>query len=400
MFITEPTTPPQGGDTIPDDPAEAMIAGLEASGTTLADDSALAAAPPAAAEGEGGEAPADGATPPAGGAPPADASKQDGEGKPVEAAAPALGPDGKPVEATPPADGTTPPAKNEAVEKEIKDLGIKSERTQARFRELSEQVATAAPVMAALKEAGIDAAQLPQVIQRAATADNVVSQIMDTGASPQQYGQTLDYLTLVNRAAAGDEAAATKAFDTLIEELKPLAAMLGREVPGVFDPLAAHPDLQQKVVDGMPREAALETARLRTRDAMGRHQADQRRGADEATAAQQRAISEGSAALRDWEAPKLADPAYIALRPALNAEVAKIRAELPPQHWARATEYAYQALKAQAAAAAPPTTPAAPAKPPVGPVRAGPARAPALAATIPDDPLEAAMAGIREATPT
>ncbi len=389
MFITEPNTPPASGDTIPEDPAAAMIAGLEAAGTTVADDVAVPpAAPIEGAEGEAGDAPAapaagdgkaatppgDQATPPADGAPPA-----------------ADGKDGKP-----PGDAPAAPVPNEAVEKEIKDLGIKSERTQARFRELSEQVATAAPVMAALKEAKLEITDLPRVIERAAVADTVVGQIMETGASPAQYGQTLDYLTLVNRAAAGDEAAATQALDKLLEEIKPLAAMVGREVPGLFDPLTQHPDLQQKVLDGMPREAALETARLRTREQIGRSVAEQQRTRGEATAAQQQAIDQGAAALTAWEADKIADPAYLALRPALHAEVAKIRQEFPPQQWVRATSYAYEALRARSAAPAPATPPA---KPPVGPVRAGPARVPALAATIPDDPVAAMLAGVADATP-
>lgn len=399
MFITEPNTPPASGDTTPEDPAAAMIAGLEAAGTTVADDTALPATPPAAegGEDEGGDPPA---TPPAG----------DGTTPPADPAA------------TPPADGATPPAAagdgaagkpagdskpdgegaktpNEAVEKEIKDLGIKSERTQARFRELSEQVATAAPVMAALKEAKIEVADLPRVIQRAATADTMLDQIMGTGASPAQYGQTLDYLTLVNRAAAGDEAAAEQAWSLLMEESKALAAALGRELPGVFDPLTQYPDLQQKVIDGMPREAALETARLRTREQIGRNAAEQERARGAATAAQQQAIDEGRQALAQWDASKAADPGYAALRPALDAKVAQIRQTLPPQYWVAATENVYAALKAQAAAAAPPAAPAAPTRPPVGPVRPGPARVPALDPATFDNPTDALMAGIAAATP-
>jgi hypothetical protein len=141
----------------------------------------------------------------------------------------------------------------------------------------------------------------------------------------------------------------------------------------------------------MTRAAALEVAQARTTANAIAQRQQVTEQQTQAQHAQQQAIDNGVAALQAWEAPRKADPAYLALRPALNAKVAEIRQKYPPSLWAEATDLAYQALAAQAKPAAPP------AKPVPGPVRAGGPR-PVMVPTT-DDPYEATMQGIMSATP-
>ena len=364
-----PDTPPEAPEV---DLADAVLEGVEAAGGEVADDSVI---PDTRGEpGADGEADPD-RTASEQGAPEA---KEADHGKPPEAK-PDAKPDDKPAE------------RDEAVEKEIKDLGLKG-RTEERFRELTGQVKELAPIREALDKAGIkDVAQLPQIIQSARERDEFISMVQETGATPEQYGQSLDYLGLITRAANGDMDAAKQAYEVISKEQAALAQVLGIEVPGVHDPLAEHKDLQADVENGdLSRERALEIARSRAQQATGQRVQQQRNQQQEQTRAQQQAEQQGIVALQQWEAGKLSDPAYAAIRPALDTEVAKIRQKLPPGQWVQATEYACRALMAEAAARKP--------KPPVAPLRPGPTR-PVLDKAEFDDPVEAMMAGIQAATP-
>ena len=151
---TDPDTPAPG-DTQNPDPAAAAAGGADAGKDAGAqqpdpkvdgDAAAIAAFDRGVAEAKG-ETPA----PTAG----ADDAGKDGaqpgagdEGKTPEqiAAEAAAGKDGKP-EGKPEGegDGQQPPAKDEAVEKEITDLGLK-DRAAARFRELTTRVAELEPL--------------------------------------------------------------------------------------------------------------------------------------------------------------------------------------------------------------------------------------------------------------
>lgn len=248
------------------------------------------------------------------------------------------------------------------VEAEISDLKL-GERSAARFREMSGEIRE---LRSALEQAGVkDVAELPAMLEKAKTADDLVAMVMETGATAEQYGQTLDYLRLVNGALSGDRDATEKAFAVVEKEYKALAQALGRKVDGV-DPLEGHDDLRTKVEDGyLSEDDALEIARARS------HQAalqTQQQTAQQQTQ-QQQAVEQGRNALAAWDQQMLqADPSYAAKREALSAQVAVIRAQLPPDRWVEATQQLYATL--------PSLQPAAPAKPAPGPVR--PRATPAL----------------------
>lgn len=355
MHITDPdnpgTTPPTSDPTNAAANADTQAAPPQPS--NLDDDADMLAAidaklaedaPPPPDEGE-----------PVGGQPPGTTNAEDAP--PAEGQPPAAGdpkPGDKPADAK---DALS--AEDEAIVKGLKD------KAGARFRELIDQVKADTPMREALAAAGIkEAGDIPKLAQQAKDGSDFIEMVTSTGASAEQYGMTLDYLSLVTKAASGDAQAAQKAWDIFMEEGKALAAALGRELPGVFDPLTGHDDLAAAVQGGdMTRQAALEVAGARRSQAsIAEHQRAQQAQAQQ-QAQQQQAIQSGVQALAAWEADKLTDPAYMQLRQVLSEKVAEIRKQFPPAQWVEATKLAYDAIKAQRGAQ--PQQPAAPASNPI-----------------------------------
>ena len=284
---------------------------------------------------------------------------------------------------------------DKAVEDEIVALGLK-EKSAVRFRELSAEVKALAPIRDQLTKAGVtDLAQLPAVLERSQAADKMIGMVMETGASAEQYGKSLDYLALVNRAIAGDRTAGEQAFKAIGEEYASLARALGKPVPGVYDPLSDYPDLQAEVeAEDLTVERAHEIAAQRNSErARQQHQQSTEQGQAEV-----RAVEDGRQALMQFDqAMRASDPTYMARREALSAQVAEIRKNHPPAQWVAQAALALAKIPVPAAAPAPAVAAANPApKPPVGPMRPGAAR-PALVA-VPDDPMEALNLGISEAS--
>jgi len=293
----------------------------------------------------------------------------EGEGAPPAAAAEGVDPAADPAAApAAPAAAAVPaqPEVPQSVDDEIKDLGITNERTQKRFRELSERASEAE----SLRDRAGKVTDWEQTIER-------------TGTNPQQFGATLLYLTDIN---SGDPVRMNRAYDTMQAELQFLGQKLGREAPG-FDPLSAHPDLAEKVASGdLTREVAAELVQSRQRGVLQtEHQQNQHR-ASQAEQAQQQALQEVAAIGQQLRA---GDPQFQQKFAFLAPTVEIIQATLPPAQWATAIQQAYQRLPAIAAPA-----PAAPAARPNNPARAS--AAPAAPAT-PKNPADAFSYGVAEA---
>lgn len=303
----------------------------------------------------------------------------------AEAAKAAKGEEGKPAE-------PVKPERDEATETEITSLGLK-EKAAERFRALTGEVKELAPIKEALTKAGIkDVAELPQLAQHAQFGRELYQQVQETGASAEQYGQALDYLRVVNRANQGDMKAAEQAYAVMAEELGNLAKMLGKDVPGVVDPLADYPDLVQKVANGdFDRAAALEIARSRTTEALTRARQTASDQQGQAEAARNQAALDLNALGTELQA---ADPHYAAKAPILVAQLQQIRDDLPPAKWAAAARRLYAAIPNPVAAPAP--APAPPPKPTPGPVRGNAVRPTVV--PVPDDPMEALEQGIAAAS--
>lgn len=313
---------------------------------------------------------------------------------------PALNTEAKPAEAAKP-DGDKPadgkvdqqPEKDQAIEDEIAGYKL-SEKASERFRGMAAEIKELAPIKEELTKLGIKSvAELPVLAQRAQVGDDMVSMIRETGANAEQYGMTLDYLGLITAASNGDMTAAEKAFAIATKEIGVLAAMLGKEIPGVHDPLAQHADLKAAVEAGdVTRSYALEVAKSRTQGTI--HQDVAKRTREQQAEAQrqtegQLAQQQGVAFLTRFDQEMTAsDPTYAAKRPILNAMVANIRRTMPPSDWEKETRAAYAMIPAPAA----PAAAAAPVTPTPGPVRPSGPRA----VMVPefDDPMAALDAGI------
>lgn len=281
------------------------------------------------------------------------------------------------------------PPKDEAIEKEISDLKL-SEKSAERFREFAIERRDFAPIREAMGKAGIKTAEdLQGVIYGAQMGRDMVDMVKATGATSEQYSGTLDYLDLINKATKGDMQAAEKAYEFALKELQPLAAMLGKDIGGAMDPLAAHPDLLQAVENGdTTRALALEAVRGRTQtrmaDGRSRQQQEQQVAQQRQEQAQQ-AQAAGIQVLQRLDAEFKADPAYATQkRPILNAMVQDIRAAYPPDQWEQRTRAAYATLAHIQPPAKPPTP---------GPVRSG-SPGGNMVPQVFDDPMAALEAGI------
>ena len=284
----------------------------------------------------------------------------------VEAAEPAeaTGDEAPVVSADAPAADAAPEAVADPVEDEIASLALK-DKAANRFRELTTDVKESAPFREACKAAGIEKVEdLPRIAQRAKDADELIGMVQETGASPEQYGAALDYLRLINAGTRGDIKAAEQAYEIMSKEVAALGQLLGREIPGIHDPLAQHADLLAAIDNGdIDRKHALEIVKARTH-ATVRSRADEQA---QAQTQQQKSFDAGRNALMSFDQQAAAsDPAYAAKRPILNGIVATIRETLPPEQWLAATQRAYAAIQLPAAPVAPP----APKLPSPGPVRA------------------------------
>jgi hypothetical protein len=236
----------------------------------------------------------------------------------------------KPAEPSAPAPPDPDTAK---VDAEVKELGLKG-ASETRFREMSARIReleTAHPAM-----------------QRMAEWESAIQQ---TGATPEQFGAAMTYLSLVN---SGDPATIEAAFQQIESEYLTLAKALGRPVGG-YDPLDDHPDLKEAVANvDMSRELALELAQARTRQQQTQ-QAQQARQFQDQTG---RALAEGQQSLQALDAELAAsDPAYKAKLQVLAPAIQAMCAAAPPAEWAGRVRDMFARL--QLPAAAPALAPAA-----------------------------------------
>lgn len=347
----DPNTDPQNNPTPAEDNGEAAAAAHAAAEAASNDQPAAPEAADAFTQGveaareveEGEDLP----TPPAPGEQPTPegdepaAATADGE-PPAEP-----GKEPKPEEA---AAGAQPPAEPDPLADEMKELGITNERSQKRFRELTER-----------------AAEVESLRPMAERYQQWEETIRETKANPQQMGQALNYLAAVN---SGDPAAMGQAYELMQQEMVWLAQKLGRPAPG-YDPLSEFPDLAEQVSSGTTtRELAQELAANRRaqvlqQETRTRHMNETQRAAESQQLEQQamQQVADLGQQLRT------SDPQFQAKFAALQPTVVFIQRTLPPQHWAAAIQEAYRAIPAAAPAPAPAPSPAAAPTPPRNPAR-------------------------------
>lgn len=301
------------------------------------------------------------------------------DGKPdlVPAAEPAVDP-AKPATAAaePEKPGATTPEEAKAkVDAEIAELGIKNERTASRFRDLSTRAAEVEPLKAQVQ-------QLEVFRQRAIEWEGAVT---STGAPPEQFAMTMNYLTLIN---SGNPENLEVAFAQIEGEYHGLAKLLGKAVGGV-DPLQDHPDLQAKVASlDIDRDTALELIRLRTRDKLVGATTSVRSEQDAAARAQ----SDGLAAVAALgDELRASDPQFAAKFGMISPLVTELQRTLPPAQWASAIRQMWARIPAI------PAAPAVAAKPTVTPLRPGVSSAGQIRGIT--DPVDATLAVMRGSQP-
>lgn len=193
-------------------------------------------------------------------------------------------------------------------------------------------------------------------------ANKWVETVQSTGATPDQFGMTLEYLQHVN---SGTPEGLSKAFDMMLGELTVLANALGREVPGIVDPLAAHPDLLKRVEDeDIDRAGALELAQARATNKLAKVSNDVRAETNarkSSTDAGLQAVTEFGARMR------ASDPAYAQKAAAITPIIERVIGNLPPSQWVAAIEDAYKAVSHIQPAAAPAPDPVVTAPKPLRP---------------------------------
>lgn len=292
---------------------------------------------PAAGAGDGG---AEGGTAGAGGD-----GKPDGEGEPTTPA------EGDPEGGKPDAkDGAPKPGERKPGEAPKQPDDLNDPLPNALKKDTKERIHRLVDRVKSAEERG------QQSEQRLST---IVQRIQDTGATPEQYGQTLQYLTLVN---SGDRNLILKALEFVKGEVVALSRMAGVPAPGVSF-LEEHEDLMAEVHAGkLTRERAEEIAASRSGQQYAQNmQAHRARQQNDATAYQQE-VRSAQDALNAREAElKAADPAYMQKRQVILSIVLPLirSGAIAPKNWVAEFDRIYKTLPAAVRTAAPPGTPPA-----------------------------------------
>jgi len=189
--------------------------------------------------------------------------------------------------------------------------------------------------------------------QRAETAEAGIREWQDTlaetRATPEQFGQSMGYLRAIN---SGDPAQMSQGFDMLLREVQDLAKILGKPVPGMVDPLDAHPDLKEQVEMGdLPRKVAEELAGTRAHQAIATASQQHQQSQAQAQQAQERGLAELSALGAQL---RTKDPDFARKLEALAPTIDLIQRTVPPAQWAAETQAAYNRLPAMPAPVAAP----------------------------------------------
>lgn len=190
--------------------------------------------------------------------------------------------------------------KKAAIEKEIVDLGLKSEKSKKRFRELSER-----PTWEEVTD------QFKPMAELAQQAQQYQAVLEDSGANTQQVGEMFHLLKRIN---SGDPTQIKEAVDSMYKELKWAAAKIGVRLDA-FDPIEQFPDLKADLTDGkITAERAQELMAARRAQGMT---AEQRAAADRSQKQQADHKKKVDAAVEEiaqFDATVKADPQYEAKR--------------------------------------------------------------------------------------
>lgn len=186
-----------------------------------------------------------------------------------------------------------------------------------------------------------------QLEQATGAVDYVQTQFKEHGVQQEQFEQAMSVVGMINR---GDLQGAQR---VLMEQLQQISLLSGQPM-SMVDPLAAHPDLRQRVDGLMISEAdALEIARHRQLGTM-REQATQRQTQQQAQQreqqqvqqAQEQAVNKG---LSDIDAfckqMKASDMDYQVIEAQLEPIIPELVRGVPPERWGAMVKLQYDTIK-------------------------------------------------------
>ncbi len=182
--------------------------------------------------------------------------------------------------------------------------------------------------------------------------NEIVEAIVETGSTPEQYTQTLGFLTMYN---SNDPAQRKQALAVVRGMERELAVELGEAGDTV---LANHKDLQDEVEAGTLDQArAVELATNREQKVLSDQRAAKTKEDDDAADASTKAQKEGRDNLTAFETTAKADPRYAELYPALTATLRATLGTMHPSQWGVKAAEVYAALKANTPAVVEKPTP-------------------------------------------
>jgi hypothetical protein len=172
--------------------------------------------------------------------------------------------------------------------------------------------------------------------------DYLIKGVEATGATPEQYGETLSWLALFNSNNPQQQEKALELVENVAERL---ATLLGKERT-VGDPLGAHADLKDAVAKGqITAQYAKEIARTRNGQTF---RSEITATASQQAQQQQAAAQELATARSDLTALEQTlqgtDPQYEAKKAILVPALKPVFASIPPSQWKQKFQEAYRAI--------------------------------------------------------
>jgi hypothetical protein len=223
------------------------------------------------------------------------------------------------------------------IDDEIEQRGLKG-KTADRFRGLANENRE---MREAIKAAGVGdiGALVAKAAEASQTAERWMDTVTSTGATPQQFGNALGYLKLIN---SRDPTQMRQAYDAMATEQAWLAKELGLTPTG-GDALDADPELKQRVRDGdVPRDVAEQLLAARAAQKLVAANREQAAAQTQAQTARQQAEQQGHAQIRELGTNlRSRDADFEAKVKAIGPAVALIQQRLPPDQWAQAIYEVY-----------------------------------------------------------
>lgn len=171
--------------------------------------------------------------------------------------------------------------------------------------------------------------------------ETVMVPVEQSRATPVQFKQAFEYLSMVNSDSLEDK---ERALGFLLKEVRSLAVMVGKPVPGV-NFLEGHDDLIQDVGSGrLAPQRAMEIAIGREQQARARTVLNERAQQNQQTEQSRQTIAAAKNELNAVEKRLSTEPGYARKREILVRSLRPVFSQIHPSQWAATFERAYREL--------------------------------------------------------